>query len=60
MSKSIVVKVTGNGGRELYYKNKSPLDNPAILAIILKDLERMFHAPIKKTCSILMEKDAIF
>jgi len=61
MVRTLQVKVRDKRASEgCSYKNEVDMSNPSMIAIILKDLETMFDAPIQKACKIILEREKTF
>lgn len=57
MSNVLIIKVKEKGSKQEHvYKNKVSLENPALIALILEDLQDMFNAPIKNACLRFLNK----
>ena len=61
MSKILILKVKEKGAKNgNEYRNKVPLGNPSLLAMVFADLQNMFDAPMKKACKTFLDEDKSF
>ena len=61
MARKLLVKVRDRSLHEdCEYKNEIDMSNPKLIALVLLDLEQMFHAPIKKACSMVLSDKKVF
>lgn len=57
----LTVRVSAKrSGQDCIYKNKINLEDPNMIALMLKDLQEQCNAPIHKACLLLVNKPKLF